>query len=379
MDSSSLLASIAVVWIAGRVLADFAERFGQPSVVGEIFAGIIIGPLVLGVVQPNDLILALASLALMLQIFYAGTEVNLKHLLGNARPCFLIALFSDLAGIAVVFALMLLISSNWQVALLVAVALSDSSAYIPALMLQRMRKLHSRVGMLLMGTEAMENVLGIIAVTVLIALMSATSVLSLAGSVISLLVVLVMFAAASAILLPRIYSLSYVYAKPSTIFSVLLGIGLLGGYFAERVGLSALLGALLAGVLLSESPALIATRSRMLPVVELIAPLFAISIGMLVDLRYLFSKEALLLAAAAIAVKFGSSYYAATKLGFEKHVSVPLSIGLLARLEIAMFAASLGLNRGILGKEMYSALIGACIITILVTPFAFRLAMEKYG
>ena len=341
--------SMLVVFAAAKLLAEVFERLGQPGIVGEILAGILIGPQVLGWMSPNLVLQVLADLGVMFLLFRVGLEVKASDLMKVGGTALLVAV----AGVVLPFVLGWAIMTAWGhpsiEAIFTGAAMVATSVGITAQVLSAKGLLHLRASRIILAAAVIDDVLGLLVLAVVSSLakgkvnvlhLSVTAVLAVGFTVL----VAKWGTRTMHRVVPRVQArMSMVESQFALAMTLLFGLALM----AVWVGVAAIVGAFLAGMALSET---VDHRVHRLTdgVTELLVPFFLVGIGLHFDLSAFASAATLVLAlailAAAIATKFVGCGLGALALG--RIDAVRVGVGMIPRGEVGMVVAQIGLGMG---------------------------------
>lgn len=390
--ASSILGTLFVLFVAAKAGGAVFARLDQPPVIGELLAGVLIGPYVLGLVgtaQPalieafhGDEVAAQESLNLVLDIFaelgvvillfFVGLETRLSDLLGVGWR----AIAVGALGIAVPFtsgyALMVLRGEETTEALFVATALVATISGITARVLRDLGVLHSREARIILGAAIVDDILAMI-------LLATVSHLGPRGEFYPLDVGLIAvqaigFTVFVALIGTRtlrqfdapLQRLPLARAPLALALALMLGLATV----ASRVGLAAIIGAFLAGMVMAQEKDRYELERDVSPIYEFLVPFFFIIIGTRVDPALFLDGRmmggALLITIVAILAKLVGAGIAAAGLGLRSAAFI--GTGMVPRGEVGIIVASLGLSRGIISGEFFSTVVVMSILTTLIAP-----------
>jgi Kef-type K+ transport system membrane component KefB len=370
----SLLLAVA---LAGYILA---ARFGQSAVIGEILLGIVVGPSLLGIIPYGNFIKELAKIGAVVLLFVVGLEFDLKDII---KPrYFLIAAIGVLlpwgAGYAVVFAMGYTATS----AIFVGTALTATSIAITANVLKEMGKLDTEVAKTIIGAAVIDDVLGLIALSVSVGMsLGSFSALSLAFLVLKSIAFFTIGGALGFFLLRRAIAWldrgRFASKYPEIPFILAMVIAFAYSATAELIGLSSIVGAFLAGSCIGGIK-LVNGRSyeEGSEYIRIIfSSIFFVSLGVAVDLRLVGPSSLLLFAVItllAIATKLVGCGLPALIVRMRARDALAVGFGMSPRGEVAMIVALIGLEAGVIGQEIYVAIILMSLLTTLIAPFTLK-------
>jgi len=364
---------LLMVALAGHVLA---SRIGQSAVIGEILVGVAVGPSLLGLVSYTDFVRELADIGAIVLLFVIGLEFDLKDIL--KRKYFLIAALGVavpwLAGYGVVAAF----GYGAAEAVFAGTAMTATSIAITANVLKEMGKLETGAAKAIIGAAVIDDVLGLVALSLTVG--AADSSLSVLGVAVLLAKTLAFLAAGGAIgyfgvrrLIVLIDSSRLTSRYPETPFIFAMAMAFAYAAFAELVGLSAIVGAFLAGSCMGGiSLAKGRSYEEGADYLRIIfASIFFVSLGVLADLRAVSWGVVALIAVltlVAVASKLLGCGLPALLSGSSPREALSIGFGMTPRGEVAMIVALIGLEKGIVEQDLYIAIMMMSLLTTVVTP-----------
>ena len=373
-------------------LGSLLRRLGQAAVVGEILAGVLLGPSILGALAPDlasflfpsgqtHMLGTVAWLGSVFLLFVAGTEVNLATLRHEGRPVFT----TSVLGIALPFALGLILGlylpdsylvnsgQRWLFALFMAVALSISAIPLVAKMLMDMNLLKTPLGHIIIGAAAINDLVGWIFFATILSMLHGGTVTG--ASIVRVVAMTLSFAlfclTAGRSLMAHLLSYFHVLRLPS---EGILGLAVLTAFLcaalAQWIGVHAIFGAFLAGMMIGETGE-IANHSRDTLrnfVLYLFAPIFFASIGLRADFIGYFDLYLVLgtLAIACVAKLCGGTMGA--KLGgMERRQALAVGFGLMPQGAMGIILGFLALEYSLINEKVFVALVITAIVTSMMS------------
>ena len=377
----SLLLFVA---LAGYLIA---YRINQSAVVGIILAGIVVGPSFLHLVTYTDFVAGLAQLGAIVLLFTIGLEFEFRQI-SNIRN-FFIALIGILVPWVVGFFVARLFNFDFKASLLIGTALTATSIAITANVLKEMGKLQTDVGEAIIGAAIIDDVLALLVLTFSEGIVT--------GNLSALTILFTMLKAAAFIvlaiafgrlvlnkLLIKIDQTTIAGKFPEIIFIFAMMIAFLYGVIAQIAGLSAIVGAFLAGISftgvgLNHSKSF-KDGAEYLQVI--FASVFFISLGILLDIHTLtwgLAVFIVVLTLVASLSKIIGCGLPAKLYGFSWKNSLAVGVGMIPRGEVAMIVALLGLTQNLITNRAYSALVLMSLFTTIITPVIFRNFLFRNG
>ena len=371
--------SLLIVFASAKLLAELFERLGQPGIVGEIFAGVLVGPSVLNYVSREGFIAALGDLGVMFLLFRVGLEVKPAALLKLGGT----AAFVAACGVIVPFFMGWGIVSAWgasQVeAIFVGAAMVATSVGITAQVLASKGLLHERASQIILAAAVIDDVLGLLVLAAVsgmargkidVAAIALTCFLAVAFVVI----IAVWGNRAMGKVVPRLrQSLRVAEAEFSLAMVLLFALSVLAVY----VGVAAIVGAFFAGMALAGR---VGPRVHDLAcgASELLVPFFLAGIGLNVSLAA-FEKPSLvvltaIIVAAAIVSKLFGCGLSALPLG--RVDALRIGVGMIPRGEVGMVVAQIGLSLGAVSRDIYGVVVLMAVATTMVAPPLIAMAFK---
>jgi Kef-type K+ transport system membrane component KefB len=368
---AEILLQLFAILVAAKVGNEIFRRLGQPTVVGEILGGVVAGPAVLGVYQVNPETELFAEIGVVLLLFQVGVETRLHELLRVGVTALAVGALGVLLPFGAGFLAAELAGGDLAQAVFLAAAMTATSVGITSNVLRDLGGLHTKSGRIILGAAIIDDVLAIMILSV------ATGVAAggvSAGRIASLILVAVLFIVVVLIGGTRILRRRRAlltdpeFAETPFLPGMIIMLGLAA--LSAVIGLAAIIGAFLAGMVVGESSERHALEAEVAPVAAFFTPFFFGFIGAQVDLAVLADLEAILIllgiTALAIGSKFIGAFVGAVRQGLWRGVLV--GWGMVPRGEVGIVVAGLGLSAGAIDSEIYSVVVGMAILTTLIVP-----------
>lgn len=385
-EKLKLLLTLFIMFAAAKVFAEIFERLKQPAVAGEILAGILIGPSLLGWVEPNMTTETLAEIGVILLMFAVGLETDVRSIFSVGKTALAVAVTGVVLpfvlgfGAVVAFAGTLELSQPYVVAAFIGAAMVATSVGITARVLADMNMLSHQSARVILAAAVLDDILALLALSVVAGLASPEGVhWGKIGLTAVLAVGFVAFMALVGVrivksVMPRILGLKM--REPLFLMALALCLGL--AFLSEQIGIAAIIGAFLAGMVFAEH----AEKDHLLlkseALVGLFLPFFLVNIGMQVSLEAFKSPLilgiALVITFLAVVGKYFAGVLSARGLG--KRIAAQVGMGMVPRGEVGIVAAQLGLMMGVLDPRMFSIALFMAVATTLVAPPFLRKLYE---
>ncbi|MFD0679146.1 MULTISPECIES: cation:proton antiporter [unclassified Paenibacillus] len=375
-----LIFQLAMILLASKIAGDISVRLGQPSVLGKLLIGIILGPAVLGIVTSTEVLSEISQIGVILLMFIAGLETDTEEFKRTGKA----SAYVGVAGIIVPFSLGYLAGITIGLpqieSVFLGLLLSATSVSISVQALKEMGKLKSREGTTILGAAVIDDILVIIALAF---------VMSFAGGDVNLGVIVlkkIAFFAVAILLAWKVVPWVLNKFAPLRVTEAVISAGLiicfLYAYLAEYAGVAAIIGAYIAGVAIS----LTKYKHEVFEKVETISysifvPVFFTSIGVTAEFTGLLQNIGLIagLSVLAILTKLIGSAIGAKLAGFQWSNSLAIGAAMVSRGEVALIIAAMGLESNLLNKDMFAVIIVVVLITTIVTPPMMKLFFSKTG
>ena len=385
-DLALILGNLLIIIIVARLAAELAERIKIPAVLGEIIAGIIIGPSVLGLIDPiknldvANMVLLLGEIGVILLLFQVGLEMDLGEMAKVGKPALLVALIGVLVPFAAGFGVASAFGESGKISLFIGAALTATSVGITARVLGDLRALALRESRIVLGAAVADDVLGLIILTVVVKVVtegsiSASVVFETIGLAVGFLVITGLLAI---YVIPKAFTRIDRVAKSSTtIVAISFALMLAFSLLANQAKLAFIIGAFMAGLAVGRSQQHERIAEGLNPLGHIFIPVFFASIGINADLDAMFQPSVLALATVLTVVAIIGKLVAGFGIGRSPGDKLLIGIGMIPRGEVGLIFASIGLSKGILDNELYGALLLMVLVTTLITPPLLRLKLAK--
>lgn len=402
-----LIAQIALLIAVGRGLGEIMQRIGQPSVIGELLGGLLLGPSVFGLLWPQAqhaifpaipeqkaLIEGIAQFGILLLLLLTGMETDLKLVRKVGRPAF----FISVAGIVVPFACGFALGqvlpqsllphpeARLVASLFLGTALSISSVKIVAVVVREMNFMRRNLGQIIVATAVLDDTIGWIIIAVIFSLASSghLDLVSVSKALVGTLVFLaVSLTIGRRLVFQLIRWANDTLVSSAAVITVILLLMSAMALTTHLIGVHTVLGAFVAGVLVGESPILtgqIDERLRGL-ISSLFMPVFFGLAGFSADLTVLRDPNLLLLTGALILIaslgKFGGAFVGGALGGLSGRESMALASGMNARGSTEVIIATIGLSIGVLSQNMFTMIVTMAIVTTMAMPPMLRAALAR--
>ncbi len=381
IDHSAVILSLFIMLAAAKIMAEVFERLKQPAVVGEILAGIVIGPSLLGWVAPSELITILAEIGVIFLLFTVGLETKPQAIFQVGKR----AVMVGVSGVIFPFVAGYFIAMWWDgsfvEAMFIGAALVATSVGITARVLGSMGLLDMQTSRIILGAAVIDDILGLIILSLVSSVsqgsVSYSGLIKTAAAAI-LFTVFVALVGSKVLtrLAPAIQKLKV--SKPFFNIGLILCLGL--SVASVYVGVAAIIGAFLAGMALAEATEDNHKMHQLTSgVTEFLVPFFLVNIGMQLDLLVFKDMDVVALAViitiAAVITKFVGCGLGAW--GMARREMAQIGIGMVPRGEVGIVVAQIGLGLGVINKNFFAAVLFMAVATTLIAPPFIKLLFAE--
>jgi len=375
LTAGEILLDLLVILVAAKAAAEVAERVGLPAVAGEMVAGLLVGPSVLGLVEPGPVLTVLGELGIVLLLLDVGLQLDLSHLGAVARPATAMAVSGTVLTLGGAWAAAAVVVHAGDTALFLGAAVTATSIGISARVFADVGRLHTVEARTVLGAAVVDDVIGLVTLTVVARLVTgdSISIAAVAGTLALAVGYLVVAAVAGVRLaVPMFRAVERLARSPGTPLALALAFTLALAALAGAAGLAPLIGAFVAGLALARTDQAERVRRDLTPVGHVLIPVFFLRVGVDADLGQVLRPGTLGLAAfLVVAALVGKVLCGWCAVGSPAD-RVVLGLGMVPRGEVGLVFAGLGLREGILDAPQYGALLVTILVTALLGPLLLR-------
>jgi Kef-type K+ transport system membrane component KefB len=381
-----LLLALAIILLAAKLFASLALRLGQPAVLGELLAGLVLGPSLLNFLSLSPLrdnglehtLHLLAELGVIVLMFSAGLEIDAGDLARSGRPAALAGVMGVVFPLVLGSAVALAFGMSPTTAVFTGIVLSATSVSISAQTLLELGRLSSREGITLLGAAVVDDILVIAVLAVFLGLVGGAGGWGVVALQLArMLAVLLLVTAAALWVYPRWVDKVDRLRASQGLLALSLAAALAISWVTEYAGgIAAITGAFLAGVGLSRSHLREEIAEKISPLAYgFLVPLFLVDVGLRTDLGRLdaggLGFAVVVVAVAAISKVVGSGWGARLG-GLDRPSALRLGVGMISRGEVGLIVAGVGLAQGLLPERVFSIAVVMVFATTLMTPPLLR-------
>jgi len=391
----SFLLALAVIIAAAKTGGYISVRLKQPSVLGELLVGIILGPTVLNMMQfdvlnggghgelVSETIHFMSELGVILLMFVAGLELHIGELMKSGRVSALAGSFGVFIPLGMGWGIATLFGAEMNEALFIGLALAATSVSISAQTLLELGVLRTRVGLAMLGSAVFDDILVLLLLSTIFIVAGGTGGIgAIALTMGKMVLFLIVAALIGQFVFPRAIRLADQLLNRFGLLATALVFMLLFAWAAEYLGgLASITGAFMAGLFMSQLPAKGRIEEGVLALAYgFFVPIFFINIGLGVNLTEISGNGwwlALTLTVVAVISKIFGAGLGAKLSHFSNLESLQLGIGMVSRGEVGLIVASFALANGLISNDLFSIVVFMVIVATLLTPPMLRAAFAK--
>ena len=386
VDLARLLLDLLIVIAAAKLLAELAERVRVPAVLGEILAGILVGPSVLGLVDLTDTrgvsLTMLAEIGVLLLLLQVGMEMDLGELRKVGAASLVVAVIGVVVPFASGMAVALAFGESTNTAIFIGAALTATSVGITARVFGDLHALATTEARVVLGAAVADDVLGLVILTVVVKVVTGGDVG--VGVVASTLGIAVLFLLATGVvgllLVPKVLDAIHAKSKsPATVTVAAFALTLGFAELADAAKLAFIIGAFMAGISVGRSQQHERIARDLGAVGNILIPVFFAQIGISADLEAMVKPQVLGLAAVLTVVAVAGKMTAALGAFGTRADRLLIGLGMVPRGEVGLIFAAIGLSNGVLGDDQYGALLIVVLLTTVITPPLLRWRLSQTG
>ena len=397
MEAHTFFLNLLTILLVARIFAELSVRLRSPSVIGELLAGVVIGPSLLGWIEPGNAIRLMAEIGIILLLFEVGLQTDIKRLAYTGLKSVTVAVAGFVLPLLLGFSLSYwLFGLSLLVSLFIGGTLTATSIGITVRVLSDLRRQNSHEGQIVLGAAVLDDVLGVVLLALLyeFSVGGGISVMNAGKVLLFVLAFFVLAPVAARLMSPVIQRFDRVSEIPGLIPTTIVSLVLFFAWLAHAIGAPELLGGFAAGMALSRRfflplGAALQTSDgfadrierQMKPIVHLFTPIFFVFVGLSLNLRqidwgsefiWMFSLTLLL---AAIAGKVVGAFL--IRESWERRWAIGLAM--IPRGEVGLVFSELGRSAGIFNNEVYGGMLLVIALTTLLPPFVLRWFYGRHG
>lgn len=388
-----IIISLSILLFSAKIFAEIFQRINQPVVLGELVAGIIVGPYALGglplfggepLVVLDETVKYIGELAAIIILFIAGLEITPREFLRGGVASFTVGALGVIVPFSVGFVVLSIYGLNSFETLIIATALTATSIAISIQVLTELGKMQSKEARLILGAAIVDDVLAIAILSVVVTMVQSgdptPQMMDIAFLILKILGLFAVLLIGAIFLIPRILHREKLWRSKGSIEGITTAIffGIAG--IAAYVGLSPIIGAFAAGMAVASTKLIKQVEEYAHKLQFIFAPLFFAIIGAQVDLRGV-NIDVLVISgiiiAIAISTKLAGCGLPSLIFLKDKTGSMRVGIGMISRGEIGLIVAGVGVTSGVLSTNIYTSIIIMVALTTIITPIWLKKSFKN--
>lgn len=384
MEFTNVLFSLIVILISAKIFGEISTRMGQSSVVGELIAGVILGGSVLRIIQGNEILHIFAQIGVILLLFEVGLSFRLNDFLKVGLWSIIVATLGVIFPFILGYLAGLTFGLSFMQSIFVGATLTATSIGITAKVFLDLKKLDLVEAKIILGAAVIDDVIGL-AMLAVVTNLATTGNMSIGNTAITMVISVVFLSGClilGTFLAPKIVGLLKQMQNRGMLTVSAFVFCLTLSYFAEKIGLAAIIGAFASGLILASTDSKAHLQERFKPVANIFVPIFFVLIGTQVNInifnptiesnRVILSIIAILLIVAIIG-KVLSGFGV-----FQKRINkLLIGVGMIPRGEVGLIFASVGISLKVVDASLYSALVTVVILTTFITPILIKVTLRE--
>ncbi len=388
-----IIISLSILLFTAKIFAEIFQRIKQPVVLGELLAGILVGPYALGglplfdgqpLVVLDETVKHIGELAAIVILFIAGLEITPREFLKGGIASFTVGALGVIVPFAVGFIILSIYGLDSFEILLIATALTATSIAISIQVLTELGKMQAKEARLILGAAIVDDILAIAILSVVVTMVQSgdttPQIMDVALLMLKILGLFAVLLISSIFIIPRILHREKLWRSRGSIEGITTTIffGIAG--IAAYVGLSPIVGAFAAGMAVASTKLIKQVEEYAHKLQFIFAPLFFAIIGAQVDLRGV-NFDVLVIAGIIIAIAISTKMLGCglPSLFFlkDKNKSMRVGIGMISRGEVGLIVAGVGVTSGVLSTDIYTSIIIMVAVTTVITPIWLKKSYKK--
>jgi Kef-type K+ transport system membrane component KefB len=380
-EVGEILSTLFIVLLGVGIGRALSLRLNIPVIIGEILAGVVIGPSVLGLVHESEFLWVLAELGAVFLLFTVGLETDVREMIKVGFPAVLAGTLGVIFPFVAGFAIGRQLGVGVVEAAFFGAALVATSVGITSKVLLELDALKERYSRVILGAAVLDDILAMLLLAGVFSLSRGSFAL---GGILIPLVISLFFVAIFMFGIPLLLKgflserrkIEFVQSPILPVITFLFGLSALSAY----IGLAAIIGAFLAGLTVSELREYCRIEEEVAPIYALFTPFFFVFIGIQVDVKVFLRPEILvligLITVLAIFTKFLGAAVGALPLGRQEAGIV--GIGMVPRGEVGILIAGVGLSLGVISRDIFGVVVAMSILTTVFTPPVLAYLIKRY-
>lgn len=373
-----LIMQLAIILAASKIAGSLSVRLGQPSVLGKLLIGIVLGPSVLGLITDTEILKEFSQIGVILLMFIAGLETDINEFKASIKASSLVGVGGIIAPLGLGYIAGTILELSSLHAAFLGLLLSATSVSISVQALKEMNKLKSPEGATILGAAVIDDVLVIVSLAFLMSMVGDTVNLSLV--IFKKLLFFISAIFIGIMVVPRFFKRFSRLKVTETIVSSALIICFTYAYLAEYTGVAAIIGSYIAGVAISMTD----FKHEVFEKTETISyaifvPVFFTLIGVAAEFIGISENLNLIILISILAIlsKLIGAFLGAKIAGFSANSALGIGAAMVSRGEVALIIAAIGLESQLLTQNMFAVIVIVVLVTTIVTPPMMKLFFRQ--
>jgi Kef-type K+ transport system membrane component KefB len=390
------IVTICILVFSAKLLGELFTKIKIPSVLGELVAGIILGPFALGslitingtpIIEINEIVRAFGEIGGILILFVAGLEMTFTDFRRVGKSGFTIGTLGVVVPFAMGYGFSALMGLDTAASLVIAAALVATSISITSLVLQELHKCRTIESKTMVSAAVVDDVLGLAILGVIVSFISspltAIDPVKVAGIIILSLALWVLLVVSLSFILPRLINFTAKGRSEETVEAAATASCFGAAAIAAAIGLSPIVGAFAAGMAVASSKSIEKIREYTKKISTIFSPVFfalagaAFNIQSFITADWSFYVLFIVLVIVAIASKLIGCGLPAFFFLKDKDKAYKVGVGMISRGEVGLIIAGVAITAGVISQSVYAAIIGMIIITTIITPIMLKRSYDK--
>lgn len=378
------LLDIGLILVVVKIFTIITQKIKMPKVLGGLIAGIVLGPAMLNIVQNSTILEALSKFGIILIMFLAGMETSIKKFISNSNKYVIIATIGVIVPLVLGTICSLIYVQDLKTNLFFGAVITATSVSITVETLIEMKKIKSSVGLAILGAGVVDDIIGILFLTIIM------NSGNLQVKTFALIIIKVILFFVMAIILGLLFfkvfeKIEKKDIKTEQMPTYSIAFALILAYIAEMLGVSGIIGAYIAGLVIGNTEKGRKVRKKLDLVVHMIfSPIFFASVGLnLTTLKFSLPVWGFIIIFTAITIisKIIGNGLGAKICGYSKEKAIQIGIGMATRGEVALIMANEAKKINLINEEVFSIVIITVMLVTLITPillhYSFKTNHEK--
>ena len=388
-----IIVSLSILLFAAKLFAELFHRIKMPVVLGELLAGIVVGPFALGglpifngepLVVLDETVKHIGEIAAIVILFIAGLEITPREFLRGGAASLTVGSLGVISPFFVGYHVFTAFGLEALEAMLIATALTATSIAITVQVLTELGKMQTKEARLILGAAIVDDILAIAVLSVVTTMVqtgdTSPAILDIAFLVLKILGLFALLLVGSVVIIPRILHVEKLWRSEGSVEGITTAAFFVAAGIAAFVGLSPIVGAFSVGMAVASTRIIKQVEEYVSKLGIIFVPLFFAIIGAQVDLRGV-NLDVLYLSgiiiAVAVVTKLAGCGLPAMIFLKEKSKAMKVGIGMISRGEVGLIVAGVGVSSGALSSDIYTTVIIMVAITTIITPVWLKIAYKK--